>query len=213
MKMTTILETLKTHDPCPGGRDYLDDQTDPVAAWDNCQRPDWMLWAAAVLGVDCRLIVRAAAMCARTALKYVPIGENRPLAAIEAAERWAENPTEKAAAADAVDAAYAAADAADAAYAAADAADAADAANAADAAYAAANTAAYAAANTAIYAAADAADVAAYAAYVAADAAYAAANTAAYAQQGDIRRELAILVREIIPAELIAEKYSVIKVE
>jgi hypothetical protein len=179
--MATILETLKNHNPCPGGRDYLGDQTDPVAAWDNCQRPDWMLWAAGKLGVDRRLIVRAAAMCARTALKYVPIGENRPLAAIEAAERWAENPTEenRVGANAAAYAAYAAA------------------------------AAAYANANAN---AADAADAAAYAVYVAADAANVAAD-AAYAQQGDIRRELAILVREIIPAELIAEKYSVIKVE
>jgi hypothetical protein len=204
--MATILETLKTHDPCRDGRDYLGDQTDPTAAWNNCQRPDWLLWAAGKLGVDCRLIVRAAAMCARTALKFVTAGENRPLAAIEAAERWAENPTEENRV-GAKAAAYAAYAAAAAAYA--------DAYAAAAAAYA-ATYAAYAAA-AAAYAnananAADAADAAAYAVYVAADAANVAAD-AAYAQQGDIRRELAILVREIIPAELIAEKYSVIKVE
>jgi hypothetical protein len=148
-----------------------------------------MLWAAGKLGVDRRLIVRAAAMCARTALKYVPIGENRPLAAIEAAERWAENPTEE----NRVGARAAA-------YAAADAAYAADVA-AAYAAYAAANAAANAA--DAANAAADAAD----AADVAADA----ANAAAYAADADAKpqnshRKLAILVREIIPAALIAEK-------
>jgi hypothetical protein len=215
MKMATILETLKNHNPCPGGRDYLDDQTDPVAAWNNCQRPDWMLWAAWKLGVDCRLIVRAAAMCARTALKFVTAGENRPLAAIEAAERWAENPTEENRV-GANAAAYAAYAAAAAAYAAADAAYA-----AADAAYAAANTAIYAAnaaAYVAAYAAADdaanaadaadAADAAAYAAYVAADAA-----NAANAKPQNIHRELAILVREIIPAALIAEKYAALIAE
>jgi hypothetical protein len=125
-------------------------------------------------------------MCARTALKYVPIGENRPLAAIEAAERWAENPTEENRV-GANAAAYAAADAADAAYAAAD---------------AAANAAANAAAAAAyVAAAADAADAAAYAAYVAADAA-----NATDAKPQNIHREMAILVREIIPAALIAEK-------
>jgi hypothetical protein len=218
--MATILETLKNHNPCPGGRDYLGDQTDPVAAWDNCQRPDWMLWAAWKLGVDHRLIVHAAAMCARTALKYVPIGENRPLAAIEAAERWAENPTEENRV-GANAAAYAADAAADAAYAAADAAYAV--ANAAAyAAYAVANAAAAAAyvAAYAAYAAANAADAAAYVAYAAANAADAAAyvvadavNAAAVnaanatdAKPQNIHRELAILVREIIPAALIAEK-------
>jgi hypothetical protein len=191
--MATILETLKNHNPCPDGRDYLDDQTDPVAAWNNCQRPDWMLWAAGKLGVDRRLIVRAAAMCARTALKYVPIGENRPLAAIEAAERWAENPTEENRV-GANAAAYAAADAADAAYAAAD---------------AAANAAANAAAAAAyVAAAADAADAAAYAAYVAADAA-----NATDAKPQNIHRKLASLVREIIPASLIAEKYAALIAE
>jgi hypothetical protein len=39
-------------------------------------------------------VVRLACQCARTALQYVPNGEDRPRLAIEAAERWADNPTE-----------------------------------------------------------------------------------------------------------------------
>lgn len=68
------------------------------AAWAACERPDWMLWVAGKLATgkaDKQTIVQAAAACARTALKFVPSGEARPLAAIKAAERWAENPSEK----------------------------------------------------------------------------------------------------------------------
>jgi len=122
--------------------------------WDECERPDWLLWWAARTPVNTKAqIVKAACDCARLVLHLVPAGEERPRLAIEAAERWAEDPslenltlvhTAHAAAYAAYAAAYAAA--AYAAYAAAYAADAA--ANAADAAYAAANAAdaAYAAA-------------------------------------------------------------------
>jgi hypothetical protein len=112
--------------------------------------------------------------------------DDRPRKALEAAEKWLNNPCEETrlAAYAAADAAYAAADAA-AAYAAraADAVRAAAAAAAAadaDAAYAAAAAAAARAAADAARAAADAADAAAYAAY-AADTVYAAAAWAARA--------------------------------
>ena len=68
----------------------------PQQAWEACERPDWMLWVAAKLAMteqEHQNIVIAAAACARTALQYVRAGETRPLAAIEAAERWAWQPT------------------------------------------------------------------------------------------------------------------------
>jgi len=62
-------------------------------AWEQCERPDWMLW---YLGkkvnagaFDRKRLVLAACACARTSLKFVPEGENRPLKAIETAESWA----------------------------------------------------------------------------------------------------------------------------
>ena len=67
----------------------------PKKAWETCKRGDWLLWIADKLNVDRKLLVLAACACARTALKYVPAGEERPRLAIEAAERWADNPTEK----------------------------------------------------------------------------------------------------------------------
>ena len=132
--------------------------------WEECERGDWLIWFAATVGIDRKVIVRTACACAREALRFVPDGEIRPKTAIETAERWCKgeatisqvrNASSAAAAADA--AAYAAA--CDAAYAA----DAADA-DAAFAAYAAAAYAAYAAAAYADAAAADAADAAADAA-------------------------------------------------
>ena len=67
----------------------------PKKAWETCKRGDWLLWIADKLNVGRKLLVLAACACARTALKYVPAGEERPRLAIEAAERWADNPTEK----------------------------------------------------------------------------------------------------------------------
>ncbi len=144
--MQSLLAFARERGACYEARGWLDTQTDARAAWETCERPDWLIWYACRRNVERKVLVRIACDCARTVLRFVPEGEERPRLAIEAAERW----TRDEATIDEVRAAaYAAADAADAAYAAADAAY-----DAADAAYAAA------------YAAADAA----YAAYAAADA-------------------------------------------
>jgi hypothetical protein len=185
-----------------------------AAAWKTCRNGSWMLRKAAEIGIDRRLVVQAAAACARLALPHVPKGESRPLKAIEAAEAWCRNEAileeveeaANAAAYAAGDAAYAAAYAARTAYAAANTADAARAAaNAADAARAATHAA---------YAAANVANAAAYAAR-AANAAYAAANAAyaaTYAADATVNaaarilNECAKITRNLIPASLVAEK-------
>ena len=64
-----------------------------ATAWAKCERADWLLWYAYKRGVDPRIMTRAACACARTALQYVPAGEDRPRLAIEAAEAWADDPT------------------------------------------------------------------------------------------------------------------------
>ena len=109
------------------------DWPDDEAAWCACGRGDWMLWLCAHIGVDRVLRVRSGCAIARTVLHLVPAGEERPRLAIEAAERWCDDPS----AANRTAAAYAAAYAADAASSSAADADAADAADAANAAYAA----------------------------------------------------------------------------
>jgi hypothetical protein len=99
----------------------------PSAQWRACRRGGWLLWYCARVGVDHKLLVRAACACARLALRYVPAGEPRPLAAIETAERWCDGAATLAEVRAAAHAAYAAAynaaayAAAVAAYAAADA--------------------------------------------------------------------------------------------
>jgi hypothetical protein len=175
---------LRTEGACEDGREWAASKT-PADAWAACPRGDWLLWWAARAGVDRRRIVLAACACARLALPHVAAGEERPLMAIETAERWARGEAgitlaEVRAAADA--AAYAATYAA--AYAATYAAAAAD---------AAAYAATYAAADAAAYAAADAA-----AAYAAADAA------AAYAddwrqKRAEVLAQCSDLVRAQIP--------------
>ena len=150
-------------------------------AWETCKRGDWLLWIADRFDVDRKLLVLAACGCARTVLKYVPVGEDRPRIAIETAEAW----TRGEAMIDQVrSAAYAAAYAA---YAAADAASAAQALYAAEA-------AAYAA--DAVYAA-YAVDAAVYAAH-AADDVY--PLTAAHAAA---HKNMAGVVRKIIPFSVI----------
>jgi hypothetical protein len=158
---------------------------DLPTAWDACERGDWLLWYAARAEVDRRLIVRAACACARTALRYVPEGETRPLRAIEAAEAWtrgevtidevrsAAYAARAAAATTTTSYAYTAAYAAYAAY-------------AADAVFAA----------DAVSAATRAADAAAFAADAVA---YASAAASAAAARAASLREMAVLVRETLP--------------
>jgi len=131
-----------------------------------------MLWLAANAGVDRKLLVAAACLCAETALTFVPAGEERPARAIATARAWVRGEASISEVRNAVDAAYAAhAAAAHAAHAAA-----------ADAAYAAAAAAATA---TAAYAAATATATA----------------TAAYATRKEALADCATLVRSVISAE------------
>lgn len=57
--------------------------------WADCEQGEWLLWLAARAGVDRRLVVRAACEIARTTLRHVPVCEDRPRLAIDAAEAWA----------------------------------------------------------------------------------------------------------------------------
>ena len=139
----------------PAMEHFLESKAETFEAfWESVERPDWLLWLVGRLEIDRKLLVMTACACARTALKYVKPGEERPLRAIETAERWCRGE----ATIDEVRKARAAAD-----------------------------VAAYADV-------ADAADAAAYAA-VAADAAYAARTKA--------RKEMAVIVRQHIPADMI----------
>ena len=81
------------------------------AAWDSCERADWLLWLAARTSRR-ELVVAAACACARTVLHLVPEGEERPRLAIETAEAWTRGEATIDEVRKATDDAYYAADAA-----------------------------------------------------------------------------------------------------
>jgi hypothetical protein len=178
-----IVERLRTLEACSEAIEWAETQPSLEAAWQNCDRGDWMLWYAAKVGSDHKKLVLAACGCARTALEFVPQGEQRPLAAIETAERWASG--DESVSLDDMK------NAASAAYAA-------SATNAAAASAAFAAFAAYAAsAAFATYAAVAYAAFAAYAAS-AASASSAAASAAAYAKLA-VLKHCADIVRIYLP--------------
>ena len=80
-------EILRHMRACPGFIAWVDSRT-ITATWEDCPCADWMLWFAAEIGIDRKLIVLAACDCARTVLPVVPAGDVRPVRVIEIAEAW-----------------------------------------------------------------------------------------------------------------------------
>jgi hypothetical protein len=79
---------------CHEAVEWARTQPDWETLWNNCERGDWMLWLLGKLAGGPRsksrkLLVLAACDCAELALKYVPLGEDRPKEAIETARKWA----------------------------------------------------------------------------------------------------------------------------
>jgi hypothetical protein len=166
-------DELVAMDACEEAVEWARTQPSMAQAWRVCPRGDWMLWLAERRGVDPKRLAWVACQVARTALKYVPDGEDRPRLCIETTEAYLRGEVTRADVRAARDAAWAAEAAAwDAAVAARDAAWAAEAAaEAAEAAWAAAGAAraaaeaaeaAWAAAGDAGAAAGDAAEAAAH---------------------------------------------------
>ena len=143
----------------------------PKKAWETCKRGDWLLWIASKLDIDRKKLVLAACACARTALKYVPVGEDRPRIAIETAEAWTRGEATIEQVRTVTHAAHAAAHAAYTAH------------------------AAYVA---------DAAAQAAHSAYAADAATYAAYAVAAHSSLA-AQKQMADIVREIIPFNVIKQ--------
>jgi len=80
-----ILESLTA---CEEAIRWYNDK-DSKEAWASCERGDWLLWIAANLRIDRKLIVLAACDCAEQSLYLIPEGEERPKKAIETARAWA----------------------------------------------------------------------------------------------------------------------------
>jgi hypothetical protein len=74
-----------SHDVVEWARPY---GADMQRLWAECPRGDWLIALALRLGAEHRLLVRAACGCARLALSHLPDSEQRPAAAVRAAEAW-----------------------------------------------------------------------------------------------------------------------------
>jgi hypothetical protein len=91
MNSKTLQKKLKSLYACTEATKWAKGK-DLETFWQTCERADWLLWLAARVNVDRRKLVKCAALFAREVLKFVPQGEPRPLKAIEAAEKYVENP-------------------------------------------------------------------------------------------------------------------------
>src|SRR3990172_11017269 len=101
MTNAALLSLLKRKKACPEAVVWVGTR-DLATAWRECERADWMLWLCGIMAgtknwPTRQQVVLAAAACARQALRFVLTTEERPLAAIEAAEVWARMPTTEAA--------------------------------------------------------------------------------------------------------------------
>ena len=178
----SVINKLYKMSPCREAIEWAKNQPNKQAAWDQCERGDWMLWLLGRLSgppesKKRKKLVLASCDCAATALKYS--GENRKVAekAIRSTRMWARG---KASIEDVRAASDSASDSASASEAASEAAS-----------YAASDSASDSAAEATSYAATYAAYAAAYAAYAAyaASAASAAARTKAFKRCANIVRK------------------------
>uniref|UniRef100_A0A6M3KQE0 Uncharacterized protein n=1 Tax=viral metagenome TaxID=1070528 RepID=A0A6M3KQE0_9ZZZZ len=95
MNNKQLLTELKKLSACEEAVKWVDG-FDLKTAWDECERADWMLWYMCMVELATkRERIHIICDCAATALKYVPKGEDRPREAIEAARRYADEPTEE----------------------------------------------------------------------------------------------------------------------
>lgn len=91
MKISHILDLLDIveSDAPDGILDWLETRRDFASAWVECPRGDWLLWLATRLGVDRRLVVKAACACARSMLEACGGEHRRFWEAIETADAFA----------------------------------------------------------------------------------------------------------------------------
>ena len=90
----TFKDQLVTLRACPDAVQWVGKRT-AKQAWAECERANWLIWWLGKIGLPQTRLVKLACLCARTTLKYVPKGEDKPRKAIEAAEAWVKNPTKE----------------------------------------------------------------------------------------------------------------------
>ena len=144
-------QEIRGFHPCSAGLGFAAVRKfDLYRVWQECERGDWLIWLLdKTNNIDKAIAVRLAIECARHVLPIYEVkspGDKRPREAIQAAEKWSNQPTEENKKFASAAAYYSAYSAAAAAAAAASAATYASAAAAAAAAASAAAASAYAAA-------------------------------------------------------------------
>ena len=87
------VDKLREIGACRNSVGWAVSQPSRAAAWQNCERGDWLLWLLGELSGPVgsksrKKLVLTACECARLALPFVEKGEKRPLQAIETAERY-----------------------------------------------------------------------------------------------------------------------------
>ena len=87
--MISATTVMRKYNACPEAIAWAGRKS-AKGAWEQCQRGDWLLWLAGRAGIDRKVLVRAACEVARTALRYVPKGEDRPRLAIETTLAWCD---------------------------------------------------------------------------------------------------------------------------
>lgn len=87
---TELIKKLHALHACDEAIEWAGRYATMQEAWHACERADWMCWLLTHLYPSTEGRVRLVlCACARTALNYVPAGEERPCQAIEVAERYA----------------------------------------------------------------------------------------------------------------------------
>lgn len=74
---------IEKFDPCREGLDFRKEFETFEEAWNACERGDWMLWIAAKLEVDIRILTLAKGLCANTVRHLMK--DERSIAAVDAA--------------------------------------------------------------------------------------------------------------------------------
>jgi hypothetical protein len=74
--------------PCGEGIEYYESKQSSEEACNDCERGDWMLWIAAKLPIDDRVLTKAKALCANTVRHLMK--DKRSTDAVDAALRYAD---------------------------------------------------------------------------------------------------------------------------
>ena len=89
-KTTKLLKLMAKNNACGEATDWIieNKHLSLTKLWQTCPQGDWMLWLAAVVKVEHKLLVLSACDCAERALRFVPKGEDRPRQAIDVTRAW-----------------------------------------------------------------------------------------------------------------------------